>query len=167
MIEVRVTYTPEDYLRVFRFTATKQTRIFTIMLVLGAALLAFLLYRANPAGFHWWAIPAIGALTCLFLGLIRWLQRFNIGRQVKSIPGSSEPYVYTFTEEGITIAGRLSSANIKWEALVKARESQTDLLFYTAKRFAQFLPKRAFDSEALTELRSMLRRNLGERAQLQ
>lgn len=167
MIAVEVTYTEADYLRVIRFTTNRQTKIFNIMLVLGAAILALLLYRANPDGFHWWAIPAIAGLLFLFFYLIRFTQRLNIGKQLKSVPAINEPYVFTFSEEEITIAGRLSSSTIKWEAIVKACESKTDFLFYTAKRFAQFLPKRAFGhTEEMNELRVLLNRNLGDKAEL-
>jgi hypothetical protein len=167
MIAVEVTYTQADFWRVVRFTTKLQTWIFTSLLMLGSMLLALLLYSANPSGFHWWAIPAIAALTLFLFYLVRLMQRFNVGRQVKSSPGINEPYVYTFDEEGIGIAGRLGNTNLKWEAIIKARETNTDFLFYTAKKFAQFLPKRAFErNEAMNELRSMLRRKLGDRAQL-
>ena len=167
MIAVEVTYTEADYLRVIRFTTNRQTKTFTIMLVLGTVILALLVYRANPDGFHWWAIPAIAGLLFLFFYLVRFMQRFNVGRQLKSVPGINEPYVFTFSEEGIAIVGRLSNANIKWEAIVKARESKSDFLFYTTKRFAQFLPKRAFvNSEDMNNLRVLLSESLGKRAQL-
>jgi hypothetical protein len=167
MIRVEVTFTEADYLRVIRFTTSRQTTTFTMMLALGAVILALLLYRADPEGFHWWAMPAIAGLLLLFIYLIRFTQRFNIARQLKSVPAINEPYIYTFTENELAIAGRLSSTNIKWEAIVKVRESKTDFLFYTTKSFAQFLPKRAFeDTEEMNELRVLLTRNLGDRAQL-
>lgn len=167
MIAVEVTYTEPDYVRVIRLMAERQTKTFKIMLVLGAIIGTLLIYRANPAGFHWWAIPAIVGLVFLFFYLARFMQRFNIGRQLMSVPGINEPYVFTFSEEGLAIAGRLSNTNIKWEAIVKARESKTDFLFYTTKRFAQFLPKRAFGhNEEMNELRVLLDQKLGDKAQV-
>jgi hypothetical protein len=137
------------------------------MLVLGAVVLGLLLYKMDAEDFHWWALPAIVGIVAMLVYLTGFMQRFNIGRQLKGIPGIDEPYVFTFSEGGIAIAGRLSSVNIKWEAVVKARESKSDFLFYTTKRFAQFLPKRAFvRDEEMNNLRVLLRESLGKRAQL-
>jgi hypothetical protein len=167
MIAVEVSYTDSDYVRVIRLMVERQTKIFMIMLVLGAIIMTLLLYRSNPEGFHWWALPAIAGLVFFLFYFARFMQRFNIGRQLKGVPGIKEPYVFTFNEEGIAIAGRLSSTNIKWEAIVKACESSTDFLFYTTKRFAQFLPKRAFGhNEEMNELRVLLSQRLGDKARL-
>ena len=108
MIRVEVTYTAPDYVRVMRFMARRQTVIFNSMLGLGAVILALLLYRENPDGFNWWAIPAIIGLLLLFVFFIRFLQRRGVSKQLKGAPAANEPYVFTFTDDGISIAGRLS-----------------------------------------------------------
>lgn len=147
--------------------ARRQTVIFNSMLAVGAVILGLLLNRADPDGFHWWAIPAIIGLLLLFVFLIRFSQHKGVSKQLKGVPAANEPYVFTFADEGISIAGRLSDANIKWEAILRAHESKTDFLFYTTKRFAQFLPKRAFaNDDTASELRAMLNQKIPGKAEL-
>jgi hypothetical protein len=166
MIAVEITFTEQDYVRVTRFMASPRTKTFKILLALGGLVGTLLIYR-GVSDFRIWEIPVIVGLFVPLYYLARFIQRLNIGRQVKSVPGSDDVYTFTFSEEGITISGSLRSANLKWEAIVKVRESESDFLFYTTKRFAQFLPKRAFrQNEEMKELRVLLGRQLGNRAQL-
>ena len=112
-------------------------------------------------------IPAIVGLLVLIFYLASFIQRLSIIRQVRAVPGSDDLYTFTFSEEGIAISGSLRSANLKWEAIVKVRESGSDFLFYATKRVAQFLPKRAFrQREEMNELRVLLGHKLGDKAQL-
>ena len=166
MIAVEVTYTEQDYVRVTRFMASPRTKTFKILLVLGGMVGTLLIYR-GVSDFRLWEIPVIVGLFVLLFYLARFIQGLNIGRQVRSVPGSDDVYTFTFSEEGIAISGSLRSANLKWEAIVKVRESGSDFLFYTTKRFAQFLPKRAFrQNEEMSELRVLLGQKLGHKAQL-
>jgi len=167
MIAVEVRYTEQDYVRVTRFMAGPKTKTFKILLVLGGMVGTLLIYRTVSADSGLWEIPVIVGLVILLFYLARLIQRLSIGRQVKAVPGSDDLYTFTFSEEGIAISGSLRSANLKWEAIVKVRESASDFLFYTTKRVAQFLPKRAFkQSEEMNELRVLLGQKLGNKAQL-
>ena len=167
MFEVDVTYDRDDYVRAFRFMSRRQLRIFNWMIVIGTVMSASVLYRADPADFHWWVIPAILGLGIFFFGLIRVNQRWNIGRQLKSAPDAQGSHRWVINGEGIRITGALSNTEIKWEAIIKVRESKSDLFFYSATRFARFLPKRVLtDEQQKGHLRRLLTERLGNKAEL-
>ena len=165
MFEVEVTYSRDDYVRAFRFMSRRQLRIFNWTIIIGAVMFASVLYKADPAGFHWWVIPAIVGLGIFFFGLIRFNQRWNIGRQLKSAPDAQGSHRWVINDEGIKITGALSNTEIKYEAIIKVRESKSDLFFYSATRFARFLPKRVItDEQQDHDLRRLLTQKLGNKA---
>ena len=167
MFEVEVTYSRDDYVRAFRFMSRHQLRIFNWMIVIGAVVSALLLYRADPADFDWWVIPAIVGLGIFFFGLIRLNRRWSIGRQLKSAPDAQGSHRWVINGEGIRITGALSNTEIKWEAIIRVRESKSDFFFYSATRFARFLPKRVFtDEQQKDDLRRLLTEKLGNKAAL-
>ena len=62
---------------------------------------------------------------------------------------------------------RRSDGEIKWDAIIKARETKQDFFFYTSKRFALFLPKRVISGESqMIELRHLIVEKLGDKAAL-
>lgn len=167
VITVEVTYSEADYARALRFMSRRQIRIFNCMIVIGAVVFALLLYRADPAAFHWWAMPAIAGLGIFFFGLIRLSHRWGIGRQLKSMPSAQGPHLWEISDDGIKATGPLSSVDMKWQAILRVRESKDDFLFYTATRFSRFLPKRVFaNEEEIGDLRRLIIEKLGPKAEL-
>jgi hypothetical protein len=164
---VEITYTEQDYLRAVRFMSRRQSLLFSAFIAVGVLALGFMLYRANYSEMAWWVKPAFVGWLTFFVILFRMFQFRKIAKQLKGAPSAQGVHVWTVSDEGITVVGPLTAGNIKWEAIVKAREGKSDLFFYTTKSFALFLPKRVFTNEGqLFDLRGLLAEKLGPRAQL-
>jgi hypothetical protein len=167
VIEVEVTYDRSDYVRAIRFMSRRQNRASIGLMVIGGVVLALLLYGADPADFKWWVVPVIFGLIIFFYSLIRIIQSSTVARQLKSVPSAHGPHIWAIGREGIRISGELSNTEIKWEAVIKARESANDFFFYLAPRFARFLPKRTLSGEQqVADLKHLISETLGKKAQL-
>ena len=167
MIEAEVTYEPADYVRALRFMSRRANRIGNGVMLVFAIVFALLLYRADPFGFRWWIGPAVIALLVLWYCLMMFIRTWNIGRQLRKAPAAQGTHVWVVGKDGIKISGALSTADLKWQAISKVRESRDDFFFYTAPRFAQFLPKRSLASEHdIVILRNLITDMVGEKAKI-
>lgn len=181
-ISVKVKFCIEDPIRVARFHQN-QSFIFRYdaaltgsIVFLGFAVaivgMANDLHEINVLGLALFsAIPAtIAALAvCVLRGLISpWLARRRVTKYFKSSPLMNDESVIEFSERGIKSTGNLSSSFVKWEAVVKAVESKTDLMFYTSASFpGLYIAKNAFNSDAdLDSVKALLRQTLDEKALL-
>jgi hypothetical protein len=54
----------------------------------------------------------------------------------------------------------------RWDAMPRVVETEEFLLFYIAKQFAMFLPKRVIPADDLPAVRRFVREKLGDRAEL-
>lgn len=62
-------------------------------------------------------------------------------KQVKLNPTFKKPITYTISGEGISTSQEDKSAQIKWEDMVKVRQTRYSLLVYTGKRYSFVLPR--------------------------
>lgn len=167
MLTFEITYCEQDYVRAVRFMSRRQTLIIKSFLVLGVVVIAVMLHRADYTQRGWWVKPFLVAWLTLFMGLFRLVQIRNIGKNLKRAPAAQGKHVWSVSDEGISVVGPLSTGDMKWEAIVKVRESKSDFFFYTSKSFSLFLPKRVLTNEGqIAELRQLLRGKLGNRAKL-
>ena len=88
---------------------------------------------------------------------------WNVRRQIKNTPSAEGLLTYTFSDESLRVVGSLEQYESKWDALIKATETEDDFYFYSSKSFARFLPKRAFTSELeQSQLRMLLKTKLNK-----
>ena len=167
MIVAEVTYEQKDYARAIRFMTRRQNRVFNMFLLLAAIVIVSWLYVRDPFGFGWWILPAIIAVLVLWYGAMRSIATWNISRQLRNAPAAQGSHTWTIGLDGINIAGPLSRGDLKWEAIIKVLESKEDFFFYTAPKFAQFLPKRSvLGDESLVRLRTLITERLGKKARV-
>ena len=166
-LTAEITYSELDYRRAVKFMSRSQNALFRGLVLIGIVAVALLIYSADFDQMGWWVKPMFAAWITLFTVLVRTVQVRNMSKQLKSAPSAQGNHTWSFSDEGIKIVGPLSAGDIKWEAIVKARESKTDFFFYTTKHFALFLPKRVLAGDPETvDLRRILGANLGDRAKL-
>ncbi len=168
MIEVEVTYDDADYQRAIKFMSQRPLRIGYFVLAIGGLVLTTFYYLAGAgAGIEWWVIPGLFLMIAVLFAVTAWSQRWTIGRQLRKIPDSRGPYVWKIDAEGIQITGALSNSSSKWAALTKVRETQRDFYFYSAPKFARFLPKRVFaDTAQVSGLRHLITEAMPGKAKL-
>jgi hypothetical protein len=86
-------------------------------------------------------------------------------KQIDSTPLLKETRQIVFNDEGISGHHNLGRGTIKWNAFLEACETSDDFFFFTGKRTAQFVPKRAFNGEEQQDiLRNLVRQKLQDKA---
>jgi hypothetical protein len=107
------------------------------------------------------AAPLIPLLIIICAILLRfsWLTGWIRARQTRGHdPNINDPFTQIYSEDGLHVATRTASADLKWSGMFKVRETRDYLLFYYSRRMAYYLPKRAVpNDEDLAELRSRIR----------
>lgn len=167
MITVDVTYSEKDYLRAVKFLSRRHSIVINLFIAFGVMVVGIMIYRANYNEMGWWVKPFFGGWLIFFTILFRMVQLRNLGKVRKSTPAAQGEQVWTLTDESIRIIGPLSTSEIKWEAIVKARETRRAFFFYLSGSFALFLPKRVFANERqMIDLRHLVGEKLGNKAVL-
>jgi hypothetical protein len=137
-------------------------------LLTGAGMIVF--GYAQPALDWRTTFVIIGLVTLLiplaWLVLLKGFAKQMAKQIFRNNPHVHHPQTYGFEDENLTITGELFEANLKWPALVKAAETDTDFFLFITKDQAYVLPKRFFKTGEEVELRSFLKTKLGERAKL-
>ncbi|HKT47191.1 MAG TPA: YcxB family protein [Candidatus Acidoferrales bacterium] len=88
----------------------------------------------------------------------RLLAYFATRSLVRSKPTALNPTSYVFSPEGIEYSNPTSSGRFDWSTYLRIRETPDQFLLFVQKRFANFLPKRAFASdEQMQAFRSLAR----------
>jgi len=68
---------------------------------------------------------------------------------------------YVFTPEDISVESPLANAKVKWPAYIRAHETRSVFLLYSAASFANVLPKRCFANEAeIAAFRDLVRQKI-------
>lgn len=178
-LSVRAKYSAEDYVRVLsymqkQFSINKYGHIILGVIVFIAIFLFVFLLADDKKTLNYFAIFIISLLSALFFsGIIVLLNKFvnpliikrSISKQYESSPAMQAENSFTVSNEGIENSNSLTSGTVSWDAIVKAVETQTDFLFYTSDRYAQFVPKYVFASETdINLVRCITRAKLGEKA---
>lgn len=181
-VSIKVKYTVDDPVRVVKFVRN-QSFIYRYDAVLTASIVFVLftviiismaddLVELNILGLVVFSsIPAIlVGLVVHFLHRILFplLARRRVKKYFDSSPIINDETLVEFSNEGIKTTGNLSSSFVKWGAITKVVESETDLMFYTGNEsLPWYIPKTALVSDrALNSVKSCLRQNLVEKAKL-
>ncbi|GEM_PF-1522717 len=181
-IELEVKYTVDDYVRSSSFVQkhTFFSRygfiIFPAIAFFSLVLYSFFVTKSSARGNQPFLQTALVIFIICFLIFcvllaIRFLPnpfvRWNLSRQINSAPTAQQTQQVLFDDDGINIQNLLGSGEAKWGAIIEVVESKEDFYFYTAKKFAMFVPKRCFSSEEQqNQLRELVKRKLGDKAKL-
>jgi hypothetical protein len=181
-ISLKIKYTIDDPIRVARFVKNQSfiyrhdAILTTVLVFLFFAFLVFALSNSlseiNVLGLIVFSIiPAIvvGVTVYLMHGPVGlWLAKRRVTKYFESSPMVNDEKTIEFSSDGIKSTGNLSSSFMKWEAITRAIESETDLMFYTGnEKFGWYIPKNAFDSDKdIISVKTLLRQNLSENARL-
>lgn len=177
---LQIDYSADDYIRasVFMRNQTLLHRynfLFTFTIIFFAIATFTFLLANDKTSINYAGLVAIAFFPALFLGVtVVLLDKYvfpffgkqTIKRQMKSSLSFNNENEICFSDEGIEISNELSSSKLKWEAFLKAFESDSDFIFYTSNKTSIFIPKTAFLSDADTNfLRCLSRAKLSDKAQ--
>jgi hypothetical protein len=179
-IIVDVQYTAEDLARGAKYVGQRNVLVkyafFLPLVILSVILLmAFSLKRGSftPEQQKNLILVSMSFLTVggmiFFIGRTKYsrIVRNQFQKQIDSSPALQQPKTIIFDENGISGQSSLGAGETRWEAVIEAAETPDDFYFFTAKRFAQFVPKRAFLNDGQQDkLKFLARSRLGERAKL-
>jgi hypothetical protein len=172
--------TAEDYARALRYIQRRSFLVrysFLLPLLVIFGMLLFLFIRnpqktvyvfSRPQGFLPFVLAAIIIIPLFYFfnqskysSVVK--KRFE--RQIKSSPALQTERTFVFDEDGMIGQSLLASGEVEWNAFIEAAESEDYFYFFTSPKVAQFIPKRAFESEAeQNRLRELVKRKLGDRA---
>jgi hypothetical protein len=103
------------------------------------------------------SMPMAVTLLVMFLLVMPWLQRRAVRKTFVATPSFRHPQTYEFSERGLAMSNPLASSALRWEGIVRVRETSEFFLFYFSKRYAYFLPKRVFrNASEEAELRAFV-----------
>ena len=178
IIEERITYTPDDYVRNVKYIQSRQVLYKYSLLIPIVVIICMLLfvYILEPNKF--WAnfLQAdkvlVFVIPILLIGIWWILRRYSpnfllkrqIENQFKSSLALREPQYISFDEKGLYGTNQFGSGQTNWEAMIEATETEDDFFFFTTKKFAQFIPKRFFTEEQIIQIRNLTQRKLGNKA---
>ena len=178
-IFLRIKFTVDDYVRVLIFMRNQlfiNKYLFFIFPPVVFLTLVIILYlsASDKSTVNWLEMFFAGFVPAIFVTMIVYLlNKFSspltlkraIKKQYESSPAMQEERSVVISNEGIESSGKLASGTIKWEAIIKGVESETDFIFYTTSKFSNFIPKNAFVSEDdVNFLRCLSRAKLGDKA---
>lgn len=170
-ISVKVTYTPQDSLRVAQFIRD-QSFVYrndvwlTSGFVFIACIVAIVLMANDTSTINIIGVLAFSAIAAIAVGigvfvlhkvLNPWWMRRTIKKNFQSSTTASEEVQITFSDKGVNSQTELTSSFTKWPAIVKIVESKSDILFYGGNTITWFLPKSTFESpDDLASLKVLL-----------
>ena len=123
------------------------------------ALVLFLVFLdPDVRPWNWWFAFGMFVFCGGFLYLFPWIPVRAVRKGQKNIDG---PVTVTIDDEGVKVVAPQSTASFGWGAVAKHTETAEFLFIYTGQNVAMTLPKRAFASEELAAVRSLLATNAG------
>ena len=177
-IVVDVNYSAEDFARSTKFVTLRGSFIRYLWLVPLGFLVLCLTYAAvlTKGSF---SVPRPSGLVALVFALIvvsllmlifsrtkySNLVKRQFQKQIDSSPALRETKTIIFDTEGIKGQQVLGTSETHWDGVVEAAETADDFYFFTAKKFAMFVPKNAFsDADQMEQLRTLAKQCLKDRA---
>jgi|KBSSwiStaDraftv2_1062776.scaffolds.fasta_scaffold1341000_1 hypothetical protein len=112
-------------------------------------------------------LPATAVVITLIIipilyPLLLW---FQTKRGFGNLQGFQTKIQYLFSADGYTVRDAKSSADMDWDAIVRAAESKDSFHLFFHKSFFHTIPKRCFEnSQDIESLRTLLKASLGAKA---
>lgn len=135
-----------------------------LLLILAMLLLGQDIFAPRIFGLPTWTLLLIGIgyMVCV-LPLTQMLNVSGMRRRNPSVGGLQ---TYTINQEGCSVRGSLFDTTLKWDAFLKAVETNEFILLYVSTRWAHLIPKAAASASELSAIRTILREQLGKKAKL-
>ena len=140
--------------------------MFCLFVLLPLVMMAFALAFAERRPNDEWAVLgmlALAAAGAVFWWFFPWYIIWIVRRGLSHPNG---PYEIILGDDSVKFQGAAVTAEWKWVAFRRARETGRFFLLYLAKSQAQFIPKRVLSPGQTERIRALVRRQLGNRAQL-
>jgi len=100
-------------------------------------------------------------LVSIWLLLTVFLPRWNIQRQFTKQPGAHGARTLLLDASGMHWRWNGGSSDVEWKNYIRLVEGKSHFLFYTSPACFDILPRRALGPEQLTEVRQLLKQNIG------
>ena len=138
-------------------------RLTLILITLGGLLL---LFRIAPS----WVFPNSIALilSIIMLGFLPFYFGFiwfQTKRSFQNLQDFQKKIQYTFTPHGYSVRDGKSSADVSWDSILRAAESEYSFHLFFGRSVFHTVPKRCFkSSDDVVRLRTLLKTSLGAKA---
>lgn len=159
-VAVTLTLTREDYAAGLRALAGQASWPKRVLFWISLATLGWFFYSLLSIGRSLLSAVLIVATFACFGFLIQYALPFlSAHRFVKKNPDKLGPVKFTISSEGTSYESRHGEGGTAWTGFVRIRETSRLFLLYPQTNFAQFLPKRCFDSAShVEEFREILKK---------
>jgi len=131
--------------------------LFALFVVLPLGQLPLMQLAPGEAPWMRWLPLPLAAGGLVFWYLFPWIPVLALRRGMKEPNG---PYTVTLDDRGVVYVQPHARLELQWEVLVRARETTDFFLLYTAKAYAQLIPKRVVSPADVTATRALLREKL-------
>ncbi|HEU4885449.1 MAG TPA: YcxB family protein [Longimicrobium sp.] len=111
-------------------------------------------------------VPWLLIVALWFLLFRRFLGPAAARQYEKQYQDWKHPIVAALNEAEFEVTAFSGTTLRRWDVMPRAVETREFLLFFIAKQFAMYLPKRVIPADDLPAVRRFLREKLGDRAQL-
>lgn len=154
-IEIKAKVEFNEYLKLMYYQIYKKKSIILITLFSLAMSIPAILYYLGVLDINYTTPPflqlSFGFGVVILLPLILF---YTIKKGYNNV--LQETIKYTFSEEGVGIAGDTFNANLKWEYILKIEELNNWILIYQNKLAVNYLPKSSFSKEELRQFKELI-----------
>ena len=141
------------------------TRLYLVMLLMGGVLVLWRFQFTNV--FDNPPIATVVLVVILLPVLYPLLIWFQTKRGFANLQNFQTQIQYSFSPGGYVVRDLKSSADINWDAILRAAESKHSFHLFFHKSFFHTIPKRCFKQpDDIVRLRDLLKRSLGTKATL-
>jgi len=139
----------------------------SVGLIIPAVMITLALINSRNEGHLFAAIwPWSIMFPALYFGFLALVRRWAAKRVLRDDATTSGVQERHLDDRGLTIASPGLRADVSWQIIKRVLETSDHFLVFQNRDCAYFLPKRAFDDEALVSARQLFRAHLGDRAEV-
>lgn len=126
----------------------------TVFLVVALGVYGTIWMTGGPAPSE--SVPLL-AVVLIFWGFLFIIPRYRARRAIRSLAARGDVDVsYRFDDAGVTLRSAGATATFAYRTLVKVREGKTAFVLYPTPLLGNIVPKRAFASQEIPQIRSYL-----------
>jgi hypothetical protein len=146
----------------YRFSMTTIFRRFWWVVLLFSVLAVYLVFQISRGNFQWsWSFGSVFAPLFFFFVFpyaFFIAPYFSSKKYLQKNPNLAGPKNYTFSPDGIEVSGTEAKSHLNWAAILEARETRAQFLFYPQTAMAFVIPKRVLsDPTQVSAFREMIR----------
>jgi hypothetical protein len=164
LVSLTVNLTPMDIYRVSARLLARRLLflgIFAALILLLGLLLFVPGIPKEPENQIRGGLPYGMYLLAAYLILVFVFPFFSAKSSFRRSPGMQGPINYTFSNEGIDVQTKVSTAHCLWPVFNRVLETKSYLLLFQNKIIGNIIPKRdILDEPALSQLRQLIRENV-------